>query len=173
VTSNTALNEWVNEALDRIAATHPWWWLRAVQTTTPTTNPVTLPADYQRTLRVTVGGVIAHRVLDATINTAGSLYRWSIANDGLSVSPLNQEVKHWYLRSERNLTADADEPYLPDQWADVVVAWAAHKANLAVNRVGEANNWLAEYQAGVTAMRRSETGGVEVENVYDAGPQLL
>ena len=58
-----------------------------------------------------------------------------------------------YWRLPQDMEADGDEPEIPAQYHDVLVAYAMWKAYLRENDYPAASTWKAEWEAGVMKMR--------------------
>lgn len=130
-----AQTAWINAALDHIASERDWPWLEGTATfnTAAGTAQYSLPADWQRTRVLLVGGDPAHFVNvaegDDWTDWDQTEARWSytIDADNITIYPTPGAVvacTHRYVKTETALSGDSDEPLLPARyhWAAIHLA---------------------------------------------------
>ena len=134
--NNTTIYNSINAALRRMANDFDWPWLITSETFTLNSGDSshTKPADFQRTLWISVPG----DNIEIRNTQRRALIRWSsvrgypryFSTEGsvITFAPTSNrslEVLHTYVRNENQLANDTDEPLCPDDSIDVVILYAA------------------------------------------------
>lgn len=125
----------VNEALRLIAAERDWPWLQASTTFSTTAGDATyaLPSSYMRTRRIVdpdtepLERYDARQLEELYGEDGGEPVAFAIDGEEIILRPIPNGARtytHYYVRTERTLTADTEDPYLPSQFHDAAVALA-------------------------------------------------
>lgn len=158
----TALNEIVNEAVQAVAEERDWAWMNTVDTfpTQSGTTDYVLPADWERTVAVTIDGHPARRI-NAADGDGYNFYEdrpvWGFVIDAglISIYPEPGSVltvKHRYVRSEPVLEVDSDEPLLPARFHGAVVNYAAALVSDRFHDIARGDAFRAEYKSWLRRM---------------------
>lgn len=160
----SALNEFVNEAVQAVGEERDWPWKDGLQTvTTDGSAAYALPADWGRTRTVTVNGYPTRRVnvadgdsYDLGGYVRASEYGYVIESDELVVYPTppsGQTILHRYVKTEPTLSSDADEPLVESRFHQAVVCYAAALVCERHGDVAKADRHRAEYERWLRRMR--------------------
>lgn len=96
------------------------------------------------------------REYDALVTTSGRPTAYTVAGDQITLWPTPDaayglSLRYWRLPAD--MVADGDEPEIPAQYHEVLIAYAMNKAYLRENDYQAAATWKAEWEAGVLKMR--------------------
>lgn len=131
----TVATEFVNDALQSISTLRDWPWLEKVANvvTVNGTGEYAAPADWARTVSVvSANGIPLRRTPIDTLDYVGgtgSPRLFGMFADQLVLRPVPTSVetlKHRYVRTTTNLTADADTPTIPAGSHSAIVEYAAY-----------------------------------------------
>jgi len=161
---STALNGFINEAVQAVGEERDWPWLSYTDTfpTQADQSDYVLPVDWSRTVSVTVDGAPTRR-----INTADAdaweyvtdrpwFYGYSIDAGVLTLKPAPSAlvtVIHRYVRAEPELEVDADEPLIPERFHGAIACYAAALVLERHGDVTKADMQRAEYERWLRRMR--------------------
>lgn len=123
--STPVVNSAVNDALVTIAEERDWPWLATSATTTLTSQVMTVPSDWTKTMSIRIGrdsylnpvtlSDFEERYPDSTITGLPHVY--VPFGESILVGPAPDStytVEHRYYRSEPELEQDTDVPLMPD-----------------------------------------------------------
>lgn len=152
--TDAVVNALVNAALQRISTEGDWPWLEdaEVLTTANGDGDYAVPADWIRTVNVLdASGLPLRRSpiedLDF-IGGSGQPRLWGIFGDQIILRPIPTTVQsftHRYIKTEPELTVDADTPLMPVPYHYAIVALAAYFAFRRSSDLQEAGAAKAEY----------------------------
>lgn len=157
------VDQLVNQALRRIGQERDWPWLDLEETGVwPAAETTTLDAEAKAVRSVNVAGVPFPPMSEeeAALPWSARVSKgYSVAARELRVAPqppAGSEYTIWYIAYENQLTADADEPLIPDAHQDAVVMLAC---SLAHNRpegdAGSQQRFYATYTDELQVMKRT------------------
>lgn len=162
---STALDDLVNEALAKItvAADWPWLWDTYEFSATADVGDEVLPAGLRRIDKVTIDGyeayLTSHTEIDAWDNTYSTSRRgYSVLGDRFYFRPTQSAgvtVTIRYLAGEDRLEDDTDEPYLPEQYHDALIDFAAGLALERAGNLARARLLTDRFDQWVRDMRRT------------------
>jgi len=144
----------VNEALGLIGTEADWPWLRASTTITTAAGDglYALPSDYARTVYLVdpdgepIARLDERQLEEDYTDDQGSPEAWAIVGGEVALRPVPDAVlafSHHYVRTEKVLVEDSDEPYLPVQFhpgAVVLAVSFAHEAGMNEKRADRARD---------------------------------
>lgn len=174
----TALDLLINAALRQIETEGDWSWLEATETINTSNGDGSYPLanDWVRTIAVQIGNDAPLKRLPLTEllymgGASGQPLYFGFRGDELQLRPVPagvHAVTHTYLRAEAALSADGDEPYLPEPFHPAIVEYGAYIGFRRSNNLEDAGAALAAYEGWIKRMlsrgsRLSvEEGGGEV-----------
>lgn len=176
--TDTVLTGLVNAALRQIETENDWSWLEATETINTVNGDGSYPlaADWVRTIAVQIGNDAPLKRLPLLEllymgGASGQPLYFGFRGDELQLRPVPSgvlAVTHTYLRSEAVLSADSDEPYLPEPFQQAAVEYGAYLGFRRANNLEDAGAALAAYQEWIKRMMSRgsrlsvEEGGGEV-----------
>jgi hypothetical protein len=166
--TDQALTDILNEALQAYSVEYDWPWLEATTTITTVANTETysVPTDWARTQVITPTSDYPLRLI--SLNEArqrnqvggllGALYpdAYTIARELVMLSPIPQSAlvyKHDYIKVEPVLVGNTDTPVIPTQFVYSVIAKACALASLRGGDHQSALGWDAQYSQWLVRMR--------------------
>lgn len=168
----------VNQAVRQIETENDWSWLEATETINTSNGDGSYPLanDWVRTIAVQIGNDAPLKRLPLTEllymgGASGQPLYFGFRGDELQLRPVPagvHAVTHTYLRAEAALSADGDEPYLPEPFHPAIVEYGAYIGFRRSNNLEDAGAALAAYEGWIKRMlsrgsRLSvEEGGGEV-----------
>lgn len=160
---DAALDDLINEAVQRIALEAEWPWLHALYEFTATDDDGTqaLPDGARRVSSVNLGGyeafVTSIENLDAWDNVyVTSRHGYAVRGTDLlfrPTQPAGTTITVRYIRSEPRLTGERDTPLLPDVYHDAVVNLACAIANERVGNFKRAEQFDRRYTDWLRTMK--------------------
>ena len=158
----------VNRGLQRIARRRDWPWMekQATLSLVPGEPGYDLPDDWSRTVRVSREGRNMRLISPRRVSLygrSGSPRVYYIEQNKIWVVPMpleEEDLTHVYFRTERHLTADAEEPWLPDRFDDVLVTEAL---KMVADMLGDSQRFARVHAEGAKAER--EMNGEAIRSV--------
>lgn len=147
--TDTVLTAHVNEALRKVARERPWPWLLTSATVSVSTAGVgTLPTDFLSAHSLVYDGIKVEYVGYAELLAGEYRYAWSENGTQIVVEPAPTATTDFtlhYFQREEALSADGDNPLLPDAHVDLAILWAAHLGALTRRDNDHASMLAVEY----------------------------
>lgn len=131
-------------------------------TTTSGDNTLELPADFCRWIDLYDTGTnwpltaLEKREYDALEASSGRPTLYTVVGDQITLWPTpdgSYPLSLRYWRLPQDMVADGDEPEIPVQYHEVLVAYAMMKAYARENDYQASRFWKEEWEAGVMKMR--------------------
>lgn len=155
-------------------------------TTTAEDGTAALPADYSRLIDFYDGETgrpldsLDTKDFDQLTAASGRPTAYAVLGEELHFYPTPDapyELSLRYWRLPQDMEADGDEPEIPAQYHDILIAYAMQKAYARENDYAASNFWKGEWEAGMAKMRGevqsdSFSGPRQVPGMWDEGAQL-
>lgn len=156
--TDTRVDRWINQSYRELCALMPWPFLeqtdtgaapltlgalRYVLSVTDTTNKVLLaPVDVRNLQRI-----------DPTLDDTGAPCAWYLENTVMKVWPVSTpSLSVRYILVPPLLSADSDDPLVPEEWQDIIVDGAVCRAQKDNDDYGPMQATRQEWQRQVDAM---------------------
>lgn len=131
-------------------------------TTSASDNTLELPEDFSRWIDFfdsdTKGALLAVEPdeYDALEASSGRPRVYTVIGDQITLWPTPDasyglSLRYWRL--PQDMSADGDEPEIPPQYHELLIAYAMHKAYARENDYTASRFWKEEWEAGVMRMR--------------------
>lgn len=144
----TAIRDFINGAIREISATRDWEWLKTVDATNVITildqSDYTPPANWRRTIGITINNsrdipARTPREINSRQFESGPVEFFTIEAGILRFSPkpdIAEDIRHVYLKGETALSAEDDEPLVPDNYIDLVIWGAVKRVHIRLKDTG-------------------------------------
>ena len=166
--TDTVLDSNINMALTVIESEHRWPWNERIQELIlDPTAKFTVPDDWRATRSITTqyNDLIEMTFYDMRTrfpgNQAAEPTHYALMNREIWVRAIPQgniEAMHQYYASPILLSADTDQPSLPTEHINTLVAKTAQLCSVREDDRPSADSHLAEYLQGIERMRKDVRG---------------
>ena len=161
----TRVKRWVNDAMHTVNGMFPWPFLEATATgaapltVTDLSSIRSVTDTDNRTVLVQRS---SNEVEDAALSSVSGRPAWFAVTGGDTISvwpdsPVNLSVK--YFRVDPDLSADADEPSMPDRFRSCLVELAV----AAMLRDDQSPDWTLAQQTGLDLVGRMQEWAAELQ----------